>query len=36
MGLLGPPKGDEDASVALSDCEFLRIQNPEVRIWYGA
>jgi hypothetical protein len=35
MGLLGPPKVMKTPASPLSDREFLRIQNPEVRIWYG-
>ena len=31
-----PIKGHEDAGGALSDHEFLRTQNSEVRIWNGA
>jgi hypothetical protein len=36
MGLLGPPKETKTLASPLSDREFLRIQEPEVRIWHGA
>jgi hypothetical protein len=36
MGLLGPPKEMKTLLRPYPTVNFLRIQNPEVRIWHGA